>query len=130
MPPENPLQPIANLLRQVQCSIADLKTAIQGLNGSITVSPPKTPTVNWGKVSIGNVPTLIRPANPKRISIALVNSTAAIVYLGTNNTVTANTGSNPGFEILAQSAWSDDSYTGELWGVMAAGTSIITYWEE
>ena len=134
----HPLQPLADELKQIDCDINALKAAIQALGTalgggnsvSVTVTPPRTTTAMIGRITVGTTYTLIRPANAARLSVSIVNGGASSVWLGIDKQVTGDTGNNPGYELLAQATWDDDKYTGDIYGIVDAGTVIVSYWEE
>lgn len=133
---EHPLQPIANQLKQLECAIQELKAAINALAPGgegqtiIVTHPPRSTVVNFGKITVTTTPTRIRAADSKRLSISIVNSGAASVYLGDDDTVSVNTGSYPGYELMSNAEFSSDVFVGDIYGVVSAGTVDLTYWEE
>lgn len=130
---ENPYQPLVNEIVKMRCSVDKLIAILGGQPSepvTIIVQPPRSETALPGRVTIGTTATLIRAKNVNRLSISIVNGGAATVYLGVDTTVTTNTGSNPGYELLSQSVFDDDSYIGDIYGIVAAGTITVTFWEE
>ena len=129
-----------DLLTAIECDLKDLKTSFQsfstiyGAGGPMVVNvlPPRSNTAIARSALVTSAPQLIRAANENRLSISIVNSSAVTVYLGIDDTVTDDTGSNEGYELLPFSTFDDDSYTGAIYGVVAAssGNVTLTFWEE
>jgi hypothetical protein len=82
-----------------------------------------------GYASVTTQPTLIRPANPMRLSITLVNTGRFDVYLGFDRAVSTPSQGKSGHMIPAGGSFDEDAYDGELWGVTNTGSTIVTYWE-
>jgi hypothetical protein len=132
-PAQNPLQPLVNQIAALVCQIKTLITVVGGDSGgtpAIYFTPAKGDVANYGPVTIGTTPTLICTANRKRANFCIVNGGVATVYIGSDNRVTTNTGAKQGLELLANATMDNDTYTGEVWGVVAVGTAMITKWEE
>ena len=49
-------------------------------------------SVNDGSVAIGAASTLVLAANPKRVTLELVNDSAGVLYLGLGNAAVMNKG--------------------------------------
>ena len=74
--------------------------------------------------------TKIVSANPSRQSLILANVGTGTVYLGPNNTVTTANG----VPLLQDGTFTEDDggsrmFMGEVWGIVAADTSDLRYWE-
>jgi len=125
-------QKALNLLKEISCKLDALKTTFPTDGGEtiVVTHPPRSTNVNWGKTIITTTPTLIRPSNPQRLSVSIVNSGAATVYLADDSIVTTNTGTEPGYELLANGEFNTETFVGDIYGVVAAGSVTITYWEE
>ncbi len=66
-----------------------------------------------GTVNVLLTATLIRPENPNRRQILLVNNGTTMSYIGFNAGVTALLG----FPLPPGSTYEDSLYTGEYWGI-------------
>jgi len=131
-PPPDPFQPIINAIADAKCALLKAIQSQQLTPGPtvVNVLPPRSDKASVGHFVVTTTPMRIRPANPNRNSISIVNGGSASIFIGTDKSVSDSTHDNPGYEILAQSTFDDDAYTGEIWGVVATGTVTITYWEE
>lgn len=133
-PAPNPLQPLVTQITRLACRIEELLLKIgNGGNGTVTtvvVEEKKATQAEGRHLTIGTTAILICPANPKRISVSIYNSGAVTVFIGSNKNVTSGAGSQPGFDLVSSGTVYDDKYTGEVYGIVAAGTSVIAIWEE
>lgn len=134
---KNPLQPMFDLLVSIDCTLKKLLKHETGLGDGgtpsatpIIVQPPKGEIGRTYEITIGTTAALIAPRNPKRVYISIVNGGAASVYIGFNENVTATGGQNPGQNLLAQGVAESDTWIGEIWGIVAAGTIVVSVSEE
>jgi len=83
-------------------------------------------------VSVTNAATLIKAAVAARIRLELHHQgpdSAARVWLGLDNTITAGaSGKNVGY-LDPGDSWERDDYTGDVYGRTEAGTAYISYLE-
>jgi hypothetical protein len=136
MPEEHPLQPLVNVISQQTCAIKELIARLGGTSPSdstvipIIIQPLKGEVANIKAVIVATVPTLVVARNRKRANISMVNNGAATIFIGPDQTVTTDTGGNPGYPILAGGEINNDTYIGAFWAVVAAGTIRLGVWEE
>ena len=84
----------------------------------------------FNTVTITTSATKIVTANPNRQSLILANTGTGTVYLGPDNTVTTANGT----PLLQDGTLTEDDggsrmFMGDVWGVVATGTSDLRYWE-
>lgn len=84
----------------------------------------------FGSKTILTTATLIVPANCRRKSLSIANtSSSTIVYIGPDNTVTTNNGL-PLYE--NQTRDTDkiaEGWIGDIYGIVSSGTVDLRYWE-
>lgn len=73
----------------------------------------------FSQVSVGVGPTLLAARNDSRSDLAIINSSVVTVFIGPAAVTIAN-----GTPILANSGVGFDSFTGALYGIVAAGTAV------
>jgi len=134
-PAPNPLQPLLNEMQSLICLMKQLITKLGGSSSNgevapIIIKPAKGNTANIFTVNIKTTATLVSMANPRRANISMVNGGAATIFIGPDNTVTDNNGTNPGYPILAGGVIDNDTYVGAFWAVVSAGTIKLGVWEE
>ena len=130
---QNPLQPLLNQLTRVACLLERYLGMQNGQEPNtvvVTTAPKKATNARYERITIGTSPTLISPPTPGRMNISIVNGGAATVYIGADNRVTISAGNKPGYELLSQGTLDNDTYVGAIYGVVAAGTVVVTVWEE
>jgi hypothetical protein len=125
----NPLQPLMNKLSQVVCALEKIAN-MKGGGLAITISEQRTDKARHGTFVVESTAKPIFTANPKRLNISIVNSTPQTVFVGFDVTVTDDSGSNMGYELLSGGTFQDKNYTGEIWVIVAVGTSKVSYIEE
>jgi hypothetical protein len=120
--------PLETLIAELNRQLAILNKNIVSMNkpGS---SAEKKRFTRYGTITVTDTPTLLREANAKRIDIVITNSSSTTLFVGTDDRVTVDTGSNPGYEVLSQGSFYG-SYKGDIYGVIATGEITLTYWEE
>jgi len=94
-----------------------------GLNKALGNSSTFAPAQVTVPATAGGI--VIKAVNANRQRITITNSGAATVYLGKDNTVTAATG----HALLAGMAITLNC-TSAIYGIVAAGTNLVTYLEE
>ena len=81
-------------------------------------------------VTVSTTATLILAANVDRHSYLLANTSSGTVFLGPRSDVTAANGT----PILENGSLAEDNsgvkiYTGDIYGIVSAGTSDVRVWE-
>lgn len=84
----------------------------------------------FNTVTITTTATLIAANNAKRQSLMIANTSSGTVFLGPDNTVTTANG----IPLLQDGNLTEDSggtrmFMGDVYGIVAAGTSDVRYWE-
>ena len=82
-------------------------------------------TVNIGAITVTTAATLIKAANTDRYSISVYNNGSATIYVGPDDTVTTSTGMP-----IPAAAEREIKATTAVYGIIAAATANIRYWEE
>jgi len=87
-------------------------------------------TDNFNTVTVGNTATLIMAANVDRHSFLINNTSAQTIYVGPTSSVTAANG----ISILENGSLAEDSsgtklYQSDVYGITAAATADVRYWE-
>ncbi len=91
--------------------------------------------MSFGTITITNAATRILVGNTERISVILVNEGPGSAWIGSDNTVTAGTGTNSGIEVVDNGTISEDSggtrmYLGDFWAINDTNVaSAISFWE-
>jgi hypothetical protein len=88
-------------------------------SGSATGS--KATSLTHTAVSVGTAATLILAANPQRKFFTLQNQDAADVFVGGSSTVTTANGTG----LLTDVIYPDYDYTGDVYGIVAAGANDV-----
>jgi hypothetical protein len=86
--------------------------------------------MSYGTVTVSSSAggTLIVAANPKRIGLIIVNSSAPTVYLGHDTNVTTTNGIPLKTDMnLTESSGGEKMYQGPFYGITASSTSDIRY---
>lgn len=94
----------------------------------IEVAFPSVDTGVYGAATVGTSATLIRAANTNRISLQITNISTGEVYVGFDASVTTSNG----FELSQQDVISftgSDLYKGDVYGIVATGTSDVRFFE-
>jgi len=129
----NPLQVLVDEMGALVCAVNNLVRQMQNQNTTtvVTVAPQKAVGGNSFEMDIGITAKLISPANTKRANISIQNNGSATIYLGFNNTVTVSGGSKPGRSVFSKAAFDNDTYQGDIWGIVV-GPAVVTVsvWEE
>jgi hypothetical protein len=81
-------------------------------------------------VTVSNTATKIISANNSRHSFIIVNTGANTVYIGEDAAVTTSNG----VPLLQDASLTEDNggdrlYLGDIYGIVASGTSDVRYWE-
>lgn len=131
----NPLQALVDVIAENTCTMKKLLQRLGAGSGveatvPVVVQPLKGTSANIKTIIVGTTPTLVVGINSKRANISIVNGGAASVFIGPNEMVTTDTGTNPGYPILAGGEINNDTYIGAIWAVVAAGTIRLGMWEE
>lgn len=74
----------------------------------------------FSQVSVGVGATLLAARNDQRSDVAVINSSAATVFIGPSTVTIAN-----GVPIPASAGVGFDSFTGPLYGIVAGGASVV-----
>ncbi len=90
----------------------------------------------YNNVNVAATATKIVAANKHRVEVRVKNNSAVVVYLGSNSSVTTSNGyplaSGDEWEEYHDASWGDRDgtfYTGDIFGIVAAGTADTRYWE-
>lgn len=84
----------------------------------------------YNTVSVGTSATLIVAANSARQKLHIVNTEEGkIVYIGPDKSITVNN-AIPLYETQTRDSNKDwGSWLGDVWGIVAADTADVRYWE-
>ena len=87
---------------------------------------PKATNQPYGAVGVLSTATLIKAANTNRKAILIKNNSTQNVFLGQNSSVTISNG-----QVIAPGeTFFDDSYTGDIYGIVAGGSADVRYTED
>lgn len=80
---------------------------------------------SYGAVTVGTSATLIRPLSGSRRNCIIQNEGSADVILGSDSAVTVATG----LTLDTGESYVFEEYSGAIWGIVAAGTNDIRFFE-
>jgi hypothetical protein len=86
----------------------------------LIVAKEKRPAGNFNQVSVGVGATLLAARNDNRIDLAVINTSGATIFIGPSTVTVAN-----GVPIGPSAGISFDSFTGALYGIVAAGSETV-----
>ena len=87
--------------------------------------------MSYNTVTVTTSATLIVANNTQRQSILVTNTGTGTVYLGPDSSVTTSNG----MPLVTNGTYAEDSggtrmFLGDIYGIVASGTSDVRYWEE
>ena len=95
------------------------------VDGEMIVVQSKSETRNINEVTIGSTATKIVDANSSRKAIIIQNVGNTEVYLGDSGVTTSD-----GIKLEPGSLYSNDSFTGAIYGIVSSGSSTVRYEED
>jgi hypothetical protein len=86
--------------------------------------------VAYGAVTVTTVATLILAANGKRLNSLIANNASQTVFLGPDSSVTTANGIPlQAGTMLKEDSGTERVWTGDVYGIVAATTADVRYWE-
>jgi len=82
---------------------------------------PKAANASFKSVSCGTTATLLSGSRSYRGSVMLVNNSDITVFIGYDNSVTVNNG----IPLSPSAVWSEDRWSGDVYGIVASGSADI-----
>lgn len=82
--------------------------------------------MNIGTITVANTATIILASNTARNKITITNPNDVSVFIGSDNSVTTANG----YPIEAYNKIEISDYSGDIYGIVAASTEDVTYFEE
>jgi hypothetical protein len=90
------------------------------LGAQRVIEKARKASATFSQIPVGVAATLLSVRNDQRSDVAIINSSAVTVFIGPS-TVTIATGA----PLPASSGVGFDSFTGALYGIVAAGAAVV-----